>query len=156
MSTLITGTVKTELTTQELQLTTGNTLGAVLVINPNTSSRLTGTFTTTSTISDNKGDVRDIPLRTVAGSYTLVGNDLGRTISTTGSVTIPAGVFSAGDPITIFNNTLGNISLIAGAGVTLYFAATTGTGSRILTARALCTILCLGTNTFVVSGVGVS
>lgn len=156
MSTLITGTVKTELTTQELQLTTGNTLGAVLVINPNTSSRLTGTFTTTSTISDNKGDVRDIPLRTVTGPYTLVGNDLGRTVSVTGNVTIPANIFSTGDPITIFNNTLTTISLIPAAGVTLYFAATALTGTRSLTTRALCTVLCVDTNTFVVTGVGIS
>jgi hypothetical protein len=156
MSTLITGTVKTGLTTEALQLTTGNTLGAVFTINANLSSRLTGTFTTTSTIADDKGDVRDIPVRSITGTYTLVGADVGRTISVTGNVTIPASIFVSGDPITIFNNTLGSISLIPDAGVTLYYAGTSLTGTRTLVNRALCTILCVDTNIFVVTGVGIS
>jgi hypothetical protein len=158
MSTLITSSVTTENTATSLRLRTGNaSAGSITVNSGNTNVTVQGNMLVHSgTVSDSKGDVRDIPLNNQSVDYTLVASDLGKVISTTGNVTIPANIFSSGDPISVFNNTTTTKSLIPAVGVTLYYAGTSLTGTRTLSTRAICTILCVGTNTFVVSGVGIS
>lgn len=157
MSTLSTSTVTTENSSTPLKLSTGNESSGSMTINhSNTNITVQGNMLVHSgTVSDSKGDVRDIPLNNQSIDYTLQASDLGKVISTTGNVTIPPNVFASGDPVTIFNNSLVTKSLIPGAGVTLYFAGTSLTGTRTLTNRTLCTILCIDTNVFVVSGVGI-
>lgn len=158
MSTLATSTVTTENSTTPLRLTTGNASSGSMTINhANTNITVQGNMLVHSgTVLDSKGDVRDIPINNQTVDYTLTASDLGRTIATTGNVTIPANVFAAGDPVTIFNNTLTTKFLVPAAGVTLYFAGTDLTGTRTLTLRALCTILCVSPNVFVVTGVGIT
>ena len=52
------------------------------------------------------------------------------------------------------NNT--NVTLSFNASTSVITAGTALTGNRTLTQRGLCTILCVATNEFVISGVGVS
>ena len=123
----------------------------------NTSGTLSGSLTTTGTLSDSKGDVRSIPINIQSSSYTLVSGDSGKTISiTTGGVTVPSSVFSSSQAITIFNNSNSNQTISAGSGVTLYFAGTSLTGNRTLSQRGLATIYCYAANSFVISGAGLS
>lgn len=115
-----------------------------------------------STVSD-AGTVeigfRGIPQNSQGGNYTLVAADRGRHIAATGgssTITVPASVFSIGDAITIVNATTGNITVAQGASTTLRQAGTTNTGNRTLAVRGVCTVICVGTNDFYISGAGLS
>ncbi len=108
-------------------------------------------------IRDSQGNVRAVPQNSRTSSYTLVAADAGKHISiTTGGVTVPASVFGVGDAISIFNNSTSNQTITQGGSVTLRNAGTTDTGNRTLGAYGLCTILCVASNTFVISGAGLS
>jgi len=65
-------------------------------------------------------------------------------------------VFSVGDAVSIYNETTGDITIIEGTSVTLRSAGTADTGNRTLAQYGLCTLLCVGTDTFVISGVGLT
>lgn len=113
--------------------------------------------TTTGTSSDGKGDLRSIPQNAQTGAYTLVAADAGKHISiTTGGVTIPSGVFNTGDAITIYNNSGSNQTITQGASTTVRQGGTANTGNRTLAQYGLATVLCVASNTFVISGAGVS
>jgi len=77
---------------------------------------------------------------------------------TTGSVTVNTGVFASpfGQTVSIYNNTVTSMSIIAGAGVTLRLAGTLSTGTRTLARYGVATVICVASNTFVMSGAGVS
>jgi hypothetical protein len=108
-------------------------------------------------IRDSKGDVRTIIQNAQTGAYVLVAADAGKHISiTTGGVTVNSGIFSAGDAISIFNNSASNQTITQGGSVTMYFAGTANTGNRTLAQRGICTILCVASNTFVISGAGLT
>lgn len=90
-------------------------------------------------------------------AYLLAITDLGKHISiTTGGVTVPASVFSAGDIVTIYNNSASGQTITQGASVTLRLAGTATTGNRTLAQRGIANILCVASNEFVVSGDGVT
>ena len=90
-------------------------------------------------------------------SYTLVAGDVGKYISiTTGGVTVPASVFSAGDVVSIYNDSSSDQTITQDGSVTMYLVGTAVTGNRTLAQRGLCTVLCVGTNTFVLTGGGIT
>lgn len=100
---------------------------------------------------------RDIPINTQTGPYTLVQSDRGKQIQCgTSGVTVPSSTFPSGSVITIYNNSATSQTITQGASVTMYFSATGGTGNRTLSARGLCTVLCLASNTFAITGAGLS
>ena len=126
-----------------------NINGTVGASTPNT-----GAFTT---LTDTAGNVRDIPQNAKTSSYTLIASDAGKHISiTTGGVTVPASVFSAGNAVSIYNNSSSNQTITQDTGVTLRFAGTATTGNRTLAQYGVCTVLCVASNTFVISGAGLS
>jgi hypothetical protein len=105
-----------------------------------------------TSISDSIGDVRIIPQNSQVAGYTLLLSDNGKHISiTTGGVTVPASVFSAGQTVVIYNNS-GSSQTITATAVTMYQSGTSNTGNRTLAQRGLCTILCYAANSFVISG----
>jgi len=106
---------------------------------------------TAGTVSDSKGEIRLVPLETKSTSYTLQASDHGKVISTDSTVTVPSGAFSAGQTITVFNNSGGNIS-IGRSGVTMYWAQTGANADRTLATRGVATILCVASNVFVITG----
>ena len=98
---------------------------------------------------------RGLPQNAKTSSYVLVAADRGKHISiTTGGVTVPAGVFSAtdGDTVVIFNASATPQTITQGASATLRQAGTTNTGNRTLAAWGLCTVLCVDTNVFAITG----
>jgi hypothetical protein len=116
-----------------------------------------GNITATGSISDSKGNVRTIVQNAQTGAYVLVVGDAGKHISiTTGGVTVNSGIFSAGDAISIYNDSTSNQTITQGGSVTMYLGGTATTGNRTLAQRGICTILCVASNTFVISGAGLT
>ena len=104
--------------------------------------------------------IATIPQNSQTSAYTLAVTDVGKHVNiTTGGVTIPysaSGVFSIGDAISIFNDSSADQTITAATNVTLYSAGTSDTGNRTLAQRGLCTVLCVGTNEYVITGAGIS
>lgn len=100
-----------------------------------------------------------IPQNAQTGAYGLVLSDNGKHISiTTGGITIPANgsvPFPIGAAVTIFNNS-GSSQTIAITTDTLRLAGTATTGTLNLAQYGVCTVLKVGTTTWVASGAGVS
>jgi len=114
--------------------------------------------TMTGAITFNSGQTYpQVPANSKTAAYTLVVGDAGKHISiTTGGVTIPSGVFSVGDAISIYNDSGSNQTITQGGSVTLRKAGTADTGNRTLAEYGLATVLCVASDTFVISGGGLS
>jgi hypothetical protein len=107
--------------------------------------------------SDSSGSFRVVPANSQASAYTPVSSDTGKYISiSSGGVTIPASIFNSGAVFSIYNNSGSSQTITQGSGVTLRQAGTTNTGNRSLAAYGIATVLCVGANTFVITGVGLS
>ena len=92
-------------------------------------------------------------------SYVLVASDAGKTISiTTGGVTVPNSIFSAGNIITIYNNSASSQTITQGAGVTLQWAGQTTsiTGNRALGLYGIATLIYITSSVAVISGAGLT
>ena len=97
-----------------------------------------------------------LPQVTKTSSYTLTLGDAGKHVSiTTGGITIPANVFSTGDAISVYNNSTSPQTITQGASVTLRQVGTANTGNRTILQYGLATILCVASNTFVITGGGI-
>lgn len=115
-----------------------------------------GSIATTSTISDGSGSIRIIPQNSQTSAYTLAASDTGKHISiTTGGVTVPTAFSGVGNVVTIFNNSTSSQTITQGASTTLRQGGTANTGNRTLAQYGVATILCVASNTFVITGSGV-
>jgi hypothetical protein len=96
-----------------------------------------------------------LPTSAKAASYTLTAADTGGLVSiSAGNITVPPNVFSAGDTVVIFNNATDPRSILRGSGVTMYWINGVN-ANRQLIQRGLATIVCVGSNQFVITGQGV-
>lgn len=87
-------------------------------------------------------------------SYSLATTDVGKFVGvgTSGSITVPNSTFAAGDIVTIFNNTTGNVTLTMSI-TTAYIAGTnTDKDTLTLATRGIATILFISGTVCVVSG----
>lgn len=87
-------------------------------------------------------------------SYSLATTDVGKFIGvgTSGSITIPDATFAAGDVVSIFNNTSGNITITCTI-TTAYIAGTDADKASVtLATRGVATILFLSGTVCVISG----
>ena len=98
----------------------------------------------------------DFSSTTKTSSYILTASDIGTLVQTNTTVTVDQNIFTAGDAITIYNNSASNITITQGTNVTFYLAGTATTGSRTLAQRGVATVLCVASNAFVVSGSGLT
>lgn len=99
----------------------------------------------------------DIPQNSQTSAYTLVAGDNGKHVNiTTGGVTVPSGVFSAGNVVSIYNDSGSSQTITQGSGVTLRLAGSATTGNRTLAQYGLCSALCVGSNEFIISGAGLT
>jgi hypothetical protein len=130
---------------------TSGTIGGSAAINTS------GAITTTGVITDATGSIRRIPQNAQTSAYTLQLSDVGKHISiTTGGVTVPESIFAVGDNITIFNNSSSNQTITQGSGVTLRAGGSTATGNRTLAGYGVATVLCVGPDSFVITGTGLT
>ena len=101
-----------------------------------------------------------IPVNIQASTYTLALTDNGSYISAAGNITIPSGIFSVGQNISIYNTSQSaSISILSAsspATVTAYLAGTTSTGTRTLATNGFATVLCIASNTFLIAGAGLT
>ena len=128
----------------------GGTLDAVAI---GATTPSTGVFTT---VTDANGKIRAVPLSGSAKttSYTLVLGDVGEyiEIGTGGSVTIPDATFSAGDIVSLFNNTSGDITVTCTI-TTAYIGGTnTDKATVTLATRGVATILFISGTLCVIQG----
>lgn len=101
------------------------------------------------------------PFNTETTNYTLQLSDRGKSVNltgTSGTVTIPAGIFSAGDVITVIaNRESTSYTITAGSGATLYWAiGNTTSGARTLSGLGVATLICIGSNQFLLTGSGIT
>ena len=109
------------------------------------------------TVSDSKGNLRSIPKLDKTSAYTLIASDAGKTILiTTGGVTIPNGVFSAGDAVTIINRSGSDQTITQGSGLTLNNSADATSGNRTLAGRGMTTVWFAASDEGYISGAGLS
>lgn len=104
----------------------------------------------------------DIPQNIQSSAYTLALSDRGKHILSNNvagqTIAIPTNAsvpFPIGTAIVMFNNG-SNVISISSTGITLLQAGTTGTGNRMIAAKGLATIMKIASDTWVISGVGVS
>ena len=72
------------------------------------------------------------------------------------TIAVPQNVLSAGDMISMFNVSSGNMTIEQGTGTTIYNAADGTTGNRTVGAKGLVTLVCTASNEFVISGTQLS
>ena len=111
----------------------------------------------TGGVHDHKGNLRSVPLNTQSGSgnYDLVANDAGKCILASGNVTFTNGIFSAGDVVTIINNTNSDITIVQSSTV-LYWTADGTNANRTLGTRGMATIYFTHNTTGYISGSGLT
>ena len=126
--------------------------------NAATATALDTARTINGTSFDGSADIviGNIPQNSQTSAYTLVVGDAGKHVNiTTGGVTVPSGVFSVGDAVSIFNDSTSSQTITQGSSVTLRKAGSATTGNRTLSQYGICTVLCVATNEFVITGAGV-
>ena len=129
----------------------GNSSGAGTSVlqSANTSSTLTQTLPATDAVTLG---YLNVPLSTNA-TGTLVAADVGKFLSLSAGVIIPASVFAAGDVISLYNNTSGNLTITCSAVTLAYIAGTdTDKASVTLATRGVCTVLFIDATTCVLTG----
>jgi len=98
-------------------------------------------------------------INSTSSAYVLVAGDAGKTISiTTGGVTIPNAVMSAGHIVSIYNNSGSSQTITQGSSLTLQWAgqSTSQTGNRTLGLYGMCTILFITASSAVITGSGLT
>ena len=104
----------------------------------------------------NKVGYQNIPLSGIkTASYTLVAGDVGKFVElgTSGTIVVPASIFTTGDVISIFNNTSGSISCTCSAVTTVYKGGTDADIATFsVTTRGVATILFITATVAVVTG----
>lgn len=125
---------------------------------------VTGTIAVTGIVTSNSIELgfRDVPQNPQSAAYTLALTDRGEGIYYTGAaavITIPANVtiaFPIGAIVTLVNDGSGTLTLTRAAGVTMKWAGTGANSDRSLAIAGIATFIKVGTNTWFVSGVGLT
>ena len=125
-------------------------IGATAVTN---ATNVTGTVSNTATVNGVTIGYRNIPRSTTSGTATT--GDIGKCIAVSAGITIPNSTFSAGDALSIYNDSATAITITAGV-ATLRLAGTASTGNRTLAARGVATIWFNSATEAIISGAGVN
>lgn len=137
-------------------LTISNAAITTLTATSASITTVTGTSATFTTSSDANGNLRNIPSAGAAktSAYTLSISDIGEfvTVGSGGSITVPNDVFAAGNAVSIYNDTTGNISI--NCPITTAYAAGTNTdrASLTLSTRGVATVLFINPSLCVFTG----
>lgn len=131
-------------------VTNGVYLNAVQTV---TNKTLSG-MASASTVKDSLGTDYTIGFRSVPQSLntTAAASDIGKHLYVSATTTIPSGVFVAGNEFLVVNSSGSTVTLTQGAGTTLRLGGTATTGSRTIAAYGVANVLCVGTETFYVTG----
>jgi hypothetical protein len=106
--------------------------------------------------TDDDGKIRAIPQSgsDKTSSYTLTTGDVGNFIGigSGGSITVPNSTFSAGDAVSIFNNTSGDRTITLSISTAYIAGENSDKNSVTLATRGVCTILFISGTVCVLSG----
>ena len=80
----------------------------------------------------------------------------GKVLYTDANTNVNNSVFSAGDAVTIINNSGSDVTITQGSGLTLYNTADASTGNRTLAGRGMSTIWFASASVAYISGAGLS
>jgi hypothetical protein len=132
------------------------TNGQVLQTNGSGALSFGAVSTLATPTTDSLGNIRAIPQSGSAktSSYTLTTTDIGAFIQvgSSGAIVVPDATFSAGDVVSIFNNTSGNITITCSI-TTAYIGGTdTDKATMTLATRGIATVLFISGTVCVVSG----
>ncbi len=103
---------------------------------------------------DNKGYINIPANGPKTSSYTLQTSDVGKYIEvgSGGSITIPDSVFSAGDVVSIVNNTTGDITITCSITTAYKGGANTDEATITLATRGIATVLFISSTVCIVNG----
>ena len=108
-------------------------------------------------VTDSKGELRNIPRNNQTSAYTLVASDAGKCITiSAGGITVPNAVFSTGDAVTIVNHSGSDQTITQGSSFTLQNSADGTTGNRTLAGRGIATLWFPSSGEAYISGAGLS
>ena len=98
-----------------------------------------------------------VPENAQSTNYTIQSSDNGKFINATGgTITISTDTaFTSGQNVVVVNNS-GSTRNITASGVSLITAVTGATGGGVLSSYGIATILCIGTNSYIMSGAGLT
>ena len=144
----------TNLVLTDLSLTSANITN--LTATNATVTTLTGTSANITNIFDGDGAVRAVPSVGAAktAAYTLTVSDVGNyvTVGSGGGITLLDDVFTAGDVVSVFNDTTGDITITCTI-TTAYLAGTdTDQATLTLATRGIATVLFTSPSACVVAG----
>jgi len=108
-------------------------------------------------VHDSKGDLRSLANTTVSSAYTLVASDAGKYVLMQGSggnITVPGGVFSAGQMVTFINHMTSDLTIIKPTN--MYYTADGSNANRTLAGKGMATIIFTDANSCYISGGGLS
>ena len=114
-----------------------------------------GNFSTGGTVTDGKGELRNVPQVAVSSNLVIVASHAGKHIlhSGTGGWTFNTSTgFSAGDMVTFINHTGSAQTIFQAGGVTLYDTTDGATGDHSVPTRGMVTIICVASNVYYISG----
>jgi len=109
----------------------------------------------TGTVTDSKGELRNVPQVTTSSNLVIVASHAGKHIlhSGTGGWTINTSTgFAIGDMVTFINHTASAQTLFQAGGVTLYDTTDGATGDHSVAARGMVTAINVASNVFYLSG----
>ena len=113
----------------------------------------------TGAVTDSIGSLRRLGTSNVGSSRDLTTSDTGKFLRINAqsvALAVPSGTFTAGDMITFFNVSTGDMTVTSSA-VTMYNSADGDTGNtRTIAAKGMATLLCTSSNEFVISGTQLS
>ena len=127
----------------------GNASGAGTSVlqSANTASTLTQTL---PTLDGSTLGYLNIPVSSTSG--TLVAADVGKVVSISATIIIPASVFAAGDAISIYNNSASTKTITCSAVTTKIAGSDTTVTSATLAIRGVCTVLFIDATNCVLTG----
>jgi len=144
------------LTATNTQTVTNKTLTSPTLTTPVLGTPTSGALTNCTADGTNPVGFKNIPQSGSAktASYTLATGDVGKFIEVgaSGSITIPDATFAAGDVLSIFNNTTGNITITCTITTAYIAGVDTDEAAVDLATRGICTILFISGTVCVISG----
>jgi hypothetical protein len=109
-----------------------------------------------TSINDQYGYVRDVPQSgsNKTTTYTLSAGDAGRFVGvgTSGKIVIPNAVMAAGNVVTLYNATTGNVTVECSISIAYIAGTNTDKASVTLPTRGVATVLFLDSNNCVITG----
>jgi len=146
----------TAVTLDGTQTLTNKTLTSPTLTTPVLGTPTSGALTNCTADGTNPVGFKNIPQSGSAKTtgYTLATGDVGKFIEVgaSGSITIPDATFSAGDVISIFNNTSGDITITCTITTAYIAGADADEATVTLATRGICTILFISGTVCVISG----